>query len=170
MTNRRPACETVRLAEFDALRSEIQERSGRQQTLIGLALTATTVVSGAVLTEEVGSAVLLVLPATSIPLGFLWLDHALCIDALGAYIRDRLWIWTPSWEEHIRGPSRWEVGAFMLPITMVFAGPAVVALVVSCSQLHTDRWPLWAGGALLVALFAARAAGFLLRKRGDARP
>lgn len=170
MVDEQSEMDAVRLAEFAALRTEIQERSSRQQTLLGLALTATAVVGGAVLARHARTGALLVLPAVCIPLGLLWLDHALNIDTVASYIREKLWIWTPSWEEHIRGSSpRWQVGAFMLPILMVFGGPAVIALVASSSQLRTSRAALWVGDVLLTAAFAISSLRFLSRKRREER-
>jgi hypothetical protein len=162
------ATEDVRLAEFVALRTEIQERSSRQHTLIGLALTATAFVGGAVLARHAKPAALLVLPAITIPLGLLWLGHALTIDRLASYIREELWIWTPSWEKHISGPAPvWHTTDFMLPVLMVFAGPAIVALAASASQLHTPRWALWVGGAIITVAFVLRTYGFTSKRRGN---
>lgn len=86
----------VCLAEYAALRLEIQNRSGLQQTLISLNVTAIAAIGGLVLSRHVSPAILLVLPPIAVTLGFLWVAHDHVIHDLGRYLRTQLRIWTPS--------------------------------------------------------------------------
>lgn len=127
-----PAPIDVRLAEFTALRQEIQNRSGLQQTLIGLNVTAITAVAGVVLSKHASPAALLVLPPICITLGFLWVDHDRVIYDLGRYIKEA-WIWVPSWQQtHGRGHSPlW----FWMPLGLIWLGPSTGALIAVPASL-----------------------------------
>jgi hypothetical protein len=163
-----PAPTEVRLAEYAALRQEIQNRSGLQQTLLGLNVTAIAAIGGLVLSRRVSPAILLVLPPIVLTLGFLWVDHDRVIHDLARYIRTQLWTWTPSWQqEHGRGHSPlW----FWTPIGFVWFGPSIAALVASPGSTHLRAlWWLWASDVLLLRFFGLFFVNRVARNLGATR-
>lgn len=74
------------LAEYNTLRSEIQYRSGFQNRFIEIQVTALTVILGASITESLGPWALLLIPIESAIFGLWYMDHALVIGDIGAYI------------------------------------------------------------------------------------
>jgi hypothetical protein len=144
----------VRLAEYAALREEIQSRSGLQQTLIGVNITAIGALGGVVLSTETPPSALLLLPPICSTLGFLWLDHHGTIMQIGRYIGDKLWIWQPSWQ-NVHGRDRKPIW-FWLPYGLIWTGPSIAALIAVpvASHLHSLWW-LWAVDAALVLAFFA---------------
>ena len=144
----------ARLAEYAALRQEIQNRSGLQQTLIGLNVTAIGALVGLVLSTKASSSALLILPPICTTLAFLWIDHHRVIREIGLYIVEEVWAWIPSWQlAHGRGRNS---GWFWVPIGLIWITPSVGALIAAplSSQLHSQWW-LWAADAVLVGLFVA---------------
>jgi hypothetical protein len=143
----------VRLAEYVALRQEIQNRSGPQQTLVGLNVTAIGTIGVIALTRRISPAVLLALPPICVTLGFLWMDHDRVIHDLGRYLRTQLWNWTPNWQqEHGRGHSPlW----FWTPVGFMWIGPSTAALIAAAAstQLHSLWW-LWALDVAVLVVFA----------------
>ena len=132
---RDPAPEAVRVAEFGALRAEIDQRISLQQSLLALNLTAVGGVIGFVVSSDrVTTDLLLVIPVVSPMLGLLWLGHESCIRRIAKYIREQGWIWTPSWEEAIereRGESNVLGFVFRVAVALAFVGVAAVALVLA---------------------------------------
>ena len=151
-----PAPEAVRLAEFSALREEIQNRSGLQQALVGLNLTAIATLGGLVLSNRASIQVLLVLPILSLTLGLMWIDHYRVIVELGGYIRKELWTWTPSWERHFAQSRKSRPAAsFWIPVAIVWAGPSTATLGIEAASGHLHAlWWLWGCEFVLLLLFA----------------
>lgn len=133
----------------------MQRRSTTQQALLGLNLTAVGFVAGLVLSGEADNELLLVLPIISAVLGLLWLDHALNIEAIGLYVREKLWIWEPSWEIEVcrqKERRRWRLVEFVIPIGATFLGPPLVALLITLCELgDAAEIAVW---ALSLAFFA----------------
>jgi hypothetical protein len=148
----------ARLAEYTALRAEIQRRSTTQQALVALNLAASATIAGAVVASRLDDEFLLVLPLVSSVLGLLWLDHARNIELIGSYIANKLWLWEPSWETYARQLERRmrsQVLEFALPMSLVFAGGSVAALVITAlGGLHgSGTYVLWGLGFVLASLY-----------------
>src|SRR5689334_6101248 len=76
------------LAEYNALRAEIQSRSNTQNTLLQLHLTALTLILGGALSEKLGPWIIFLIPLEATIFGLWWLDHSLVIMEIGTYIRE----------------------------------------------------------------------------------
>jgi hypothetical protein len=165
----------VALSEFNALRDEIKDRGGAAYTLLNINITATTAVVGVVLTEKVPPTLLLVLPLISPALGMLFVDHAFNISNLGSYIQEQLRPLVThavgdqrvlGYEEFVRRYEQNRLLRFLpfgLPLTLLFAGPPLGALVFTWSQLKaTWALALWIAGLVLFVAFLALWLRFLL--------
>ena len=75
------------LTEYQAIRTEIQNRSDFQHRIVQLHLAAIAAVLTAALIQGVPAAVA-VIPLTSAVLGLWWLDHALVINEAGGYLKE----------------------------------------------------------------------------------
>lgn len=129
---------TVLLAEYGALRAEIDRRSQAQQTMLNLALTF----SGALLAYAVAHetiAVLLLQPIVVCALGLLYADHGFMIRRIGRYLRDHCAVeadrltgepglmgWESSRERTAEGWRPMWVGP---PVLIFLVGPVAVVLV-----------------------------------------
>jgi len=163
------------VAEFAALRSEIEDRSGHQRALVALNLTVLGTVTGYVLVSK-ANLILLVVPFFSTLLGLLWLDHAVVIGKLGAYLgeelRDELVTITgnprimgweqKAWKFEEHGFQRFVL--FGIPVFGAFGGGSLAALIVAWSALRSGgHYALWMVDALLLLMYAISAGVFLLR-------
>jgi hypothetical protein len=75
------------LNEFSVLKAEIQTRSGYHQRLLELQVTALTLIAGAALAYPfAGKWLILLIPLESAIFGLWWIEHALVISEIGAYI------------------------------------------------------------------------------------
>jgi hypothetical protein len=114
----------VALAEFNALRGEIDAHSKTQDNLIVLVVTAIGVVAGLVIKDEGDPRLLLILPILVGAAGIRYLEQTRAIKLIGSYIREKLWLYLraqlaepvtspvpmPSWEEVVsasRDPARY---------------------------------------------------------------
>jgi hypothetical protein len=163
-----PADNEVRLAEFSALREEIQRRSTAQQAILALNVTAIGSIAGLALTEDGAGAVLSVLPLVSSILGLVWIDHARNIEAIADYIRTELWHWTPSWEIEVRKQAsepRWRLIEFAISIGALFAGPSWTAIWITrpCSE-STGDLGVWLLGLGLAATYSIIWIRFVVRR------
>lgn len=156
----------VVLAEFSALRQEIQDRSGAANTLLNLNITATGTVAGLVLSQRVNPVLLLLLPFLSSALGLLYLDQALNIKNIGAYIKEELKprlataardVGVLAYEERIDEYERRIVLRFLpwgLPVTILFSFPALAALFSSLGRIDTlGMGALWVMGMVLTGAY-----------------
>jgi hypothetical protein len=159
--------ESIRLASaaFADRRSEINERSRAQHTIIQIAVTAVGTVLGFVLGAKADPRVLLVIPLISTPLGMLYLDHGLNIANIGEFIRTRI---VPVLELVPRASDVLGYEAFMrtferrrllrvflfgAPLLLLFAGFPAGALIYLCWAGLVNTWTmkvLWAVGALFL--------------------
>lgn len=115
------------LAEYDAMRREIEQRSNAQLALITLNLTAVGALGGFALGNRLDLLLLVAFICPSI--GLIWVDHAVTIDNIGDYIRTRLQFrWEDAVvEERVKKFRRWVFG---LQIFFLFGFPAAMALAM----------------------------------------
>ncbi|HLI82759.1 MAG TPA: hypothetical protein VKV17_02515 [Bryobacteraceae bacterium] len=172
----------VVLAEFNALRGEIKDRSASAYTLLNINITGVTAITGFVLSGHANPLVLLIVPLFSSALGMLFVDHSYNIKNIGAYINSRL---RPeavraaanrdllAYEEFVGAYEQkaiWRFLPFWLPLTMLFAGPPI-GVIIFVAPLLKERWAfdLWIAGVLLYAIFLILWGRFLLAPfRGEA--
>lgn len=178
---------TAALAEFQALRSEIDGRIQHQQVLLGLNITALgTLLSVALATNTSQATVLLAAPFVASALGFAYSDHTRRINLLGKYIRERLWpdvrgLTAPglsSWEEgfvdqvSLRTP--FQAGLSSAYIVALFVVTPVAMVVYAGFRLHWDltggEWILWALGIATTLVYSAYASAVALRHGLDQPP
>jgi hypothetical protein len=143
----------VALAEFSALRTELQGHSTAQGSLIALVVTAIGIVAGLVIKEGGDPRLLLILPALVSAAGIHYAEQSRAIRLIGSYIRDRLWPYLreqlseaksasrlpPSWEhlvDDVRHPGRVRDRYFAslvlsstVPSVIIFLLGSVVPLV-----------------------------------------
>jgi hypothetical protein len=152
------------LAEFSALRQEIEYRTNAQLALISLNLTAVGTLAGFFLSNQADPLLLLLLPILCPAIGMLWLDHAFTIQNIGGYIKDHLGF---GWEELVRTQERRKILRFFVfgtPILLMFAGVPVFALIFPWSSLKSAwTWSLWSSGVVLVAGFLWFLTAFLVQ-------
>jgi hypothetical protein len=166
------------LAEFSALRSEIQARSGTGWTLVNLNLTATTAILGVVLSDKVTPRLLLALPLIAPSLGLLFIDHAYNINNIGSYIGARLRpiVTQAAGHNDLLGYEavidKYEGNRILrmlplgLPLTLLFSGIPVAALVFVVPSLDAAwAWVVWAFGLSLVLLQTSLWALFMIDPR-----
>ena len=157
------------LAEFTALRQEIDSRSSTQHTLLNLNITAVATLIGLVATENAQESLLLLITLTSGTLGILWVDHARTIGNIGRYINEDI---RPQLET-ITGTNvlAWEAAnrlyiedakvsvnwTFRLAMFFTFFIPPAGALI-STPLLHPSIagsgkmfWVVWAMGAIMTS-------------------
>lgn len=162
------------IAEFNALRGEIKDRSASAYTLLNINITATTAIAGFVLSGNASPILLLILPLLSPALGMLFVDHSYNIDNLGSYIKSRLRPMAVAaaghssvlgYEDFIDAYEQKKLLRFLplgLPLTLLFAGPPVAGLLFSWGQIR-DGWALalWIGGLLMFIAFVTLWFNFL---------
>lgn len=160
----------VALADFADRRGEIDKRSREQQALIRLNITAAGVLAGLVVAEHGNPLLLLLLPPISSALGMLWANHNRMIHHIGDYIYNYV---KPVVDPRRKGPllhweaahdlypgaSRWQRGRYAFPVLIVFAGPAVAAVVFTAFEVveKGGAWLLWCGWGAATILTAGAA-------------
>lgn len=153
------ASDEARLNEFQALRKEIDRRSDAQDKLLALLVTASAAIIGLLIKNDgLEARFALVLATMAGALGVLWVDHARNIGMIGQYIRDDLWIWTPSWEvDKVKiEKSGLERFVFAIAVSATFVGLGVAGLAVSYSDLPGTWWAIgWGAVVLLNATMGA---------------
>jgi hypothetical protein len=119
------------LAEFSALRQEIEQRSNAQLALVTLNLTAVGAIGSFAIPKSEYSDLLILLAFICPSIGMLWVDHAFTIENIGDYIRDSLKF---RWEDVVadeRIVKRYRL-LFGGQIFLLFCSPAIASL-----------WKLW---------------------------
>jgi len=136
------------LAEFAAMRAEIDRRSNEQHALMGLSITATATLAAFVISKDRYELLPLV-PVLTAVLGMRWLDHHRRIREIGDYIRDdineRLSQATSvadllGAEKELEGSQAYRVVLTLLVAT-TFAFPPFAA--VAGAVAHHDGWTAW---------------------------
>jgi hypothetical protein len=169
----------IEIAWFDKLRDEIVARSGHQQALIALGLTAAAAVGSVAGADPNRRKLLVVLVLLSPALTFLWSGHAVAIDRIGGYL-GRSGLGGP-WEAN-RGFSA-ERALLGIPILMLMLGPGVASLVFTrrlrgspSGSFGSALQALWWSGVVLAALAFVYHALWILavgtgaRERGAGSP
>jgi len=122
------------LAEYNALRAEILQRTNLRWTIFALQLTAAGAVFGFTLSNRSHIGFLLILPVISYALTARFVIETLAIRSMGTYIREFL-------EKQTKGSLHWQMWIetdrpprppilnWANPNFLVFPGPAVLALV-----------------------------------------
>jgi hypothetical protein len=138
------------IAQFTALRAEIEYRTQAQANLVQLNITAIGALGGFGLSQYADERVLLLIPVVSTMLGLFWLDHAAVIFEIGDFIRDRILpkLATeasipdmPNWEKFVEERERRlhvRLGFFGLPFPFVFAVVPLLGLVFSLRSTQKD--------------------------------
>lgn len=173
----------VLLAEFNALRSEIADRSSAAFTLLNINITATAVVAGFVLSDKADIKLLLILPLLSPALGMLFVDHSLNIKNLGGYINTQLRPMVAEvagdgrilgYEGFVAGYEKNKFFRFMplgFPLLLLFAGfPCAALLFVFEGLKDCWGWILWFSGLLMLLIFITLWTDFIIapyRKHND---
>lgn len=160
---------TILLAEYAALRAEMERRTSIQWNVVALQVSSAGVLSSLALSDTTHNALLLLLPLSSYVFGSRYVLHDYHIKLINRYIRhslsDRLgghleWqTWKPTQIEidlmHNRHPAvvRWNV---LHPTRLVFEGVAFAALVttlVAGTVARVDNLPPWHIAVGLVSLW-----------------
>lgn len=157
----------IHLAEFTALRTEIANRTGIQNTLATFTLAADGALGSFALSSgQSHRLVLLLLVPLNAATGFLWLDHAHSIYKSGNYIRLRIWVKLrqlesssiPTYEEYVLAdrPVWLERSIFLIPFFILYIAPMIGALVSTAGKVDAVLlWVFWAFDLLIVCYFAA---------------
>ncbi|MFD0361231.1 hypothetical protein ACFQZZ_07195 [Nocardia sp. GCM10030253] len=152
------------LAEFSALRHELDELGRGQRTVMSLNITATAAIVTFILSQRVPPQLLLVVPYVSVALGLLYQTYTIHAQHLGEYINERI---RPvlvekcqddrvfGWEGYIRG-TIYRTGWSQLPMKMAFilVIPVIPLASLVCVLPVVDsawHWLAWVGGVLLYA-------------------
>jgi hypothetical protein len=149
----------VALAEFTALRSEVQSIRQIQTAVYTAALTILAAVGGFALAKKEGRLeMLLVLPLVLSGLGLILVEAETGISNIGEYIREKLSSRLPanqermSWEMFIFR-RRSETGARYALLggaapALILVVPSIASLWITDDQLGSHLWPLWWSGAV----------------------
>jgi hypothetical protein len=131
------------LAEYTALRAEVERRAGIQWNVFALQVTAAGAVAGLTLSAASGFALLLVVPLSSYMFGARYILHDFHIKLIGRYLSESLaarldgalqW---DSWKAAESGDGkRQRLGAVvgwsvMHPTRLAFEGVAILALIAA---------------------------------------
>jgi hypothetical protein len=140
----------VALAEFNALRAEINNRMTTTAALVGVGLTALGVIVSLVVKEDGDERLLLTVPPLAIAVNFLWAVENRQVGLIGRYIRTRLWPYLregddrlPSWEEDCAERRHGLVNVLRsigtdFALTLVFVVAAASSLVVLGDSVQVD--------------------------------
>ena len=133
---------TILLAQFTALRAEIQNRSTFQTTIVSINVTAIGVISGFYFAQHGDPRVLFVLPILSPILGMMYVDQDANIGNIGRFIQNSIVpelaratgvTRLPDYEVFVRDferRGRYRVVLFGIPILFMFALVPLGALIL----------------------------------------
>jgi hypothetical protein len=163
----------VMLAEYTALRTEVDRRATVQWNVLALQLTSTGVIASLVISHTSEIALLLVIPLSSYMLGSRYILHDFHLKFISRYIRDSLsgrlggrlaWeSWKISQITSDTGPRGWLTPTawnLLHPTQLAFEGIAWLALLtggLAAAYSWHDKAPAWGlilGFALLWILGA----------------
>ncbi len=152
------AASQIMLAEYAALRTEVDRRATIQWNVLALQLTSTGVVASLAISRASGIALLLVIPLSSYMLGSRYILHDFHLKLISRYIRDSLsgrlqghlawegWKVSQMTEAGPRGwltPTAWNL---LHPTRLAFEGVAWLALLaaaLAATYSWRDRTPAW---------------------------
>jgi len=153
----------VAVAEFNALRAEINSRMTAQAALVGIGLTAVGVILGLAAGEDGNERLLLAIPAVALLVNTLSAAQTHRIHLLGAYIRRDLWTFLRDqvgdlkcWEDDVAGRRGSRLNAVVVllidaPALLLFVAASVLVLAV-CERKDWLEWAGWAATVLAVAI------------------
>jgi hypothetical protein len=164
----------VMLAEYSALRSEVDRRVNLQWNVVALQVTSAGVIASLAISRAADVALLLVIPLLSYMLGQRYILHDYYINLISRYIRDSLsgrlgdhlaWeSWKSGQVESDQQQGHWPAATakwrLLHPTRLVFEGVACLALLaaaLAAAYAWRDRAPAWGlivGFALLWILDA----------------
>jgi hypothetical protein len=149
----------VTLAEYAALRAEVDRRANVQWNILALQITSTGVIASLAISRAVDIALLLVIPLLSYMLGSRYIIHEYHINLISTYIRDELWtklheslsweIWKKKkMESDPRAKRMLTTKGWRLlhPTRLAFEGVALLALVAGGVAIAYAWWttvPKW---------------------------
>ena len=167
------AASQIMLAEYAALRTEVDRRAAIQWNVLALQLTSAGVIASLAISRTSEIALLLVIPLSSYMLGSRYILHDFHLKLISRYIRDSLsgrlqghlaWeSWKVSQITTAAGPRGWLTPAawnLLHPTRLAFEGVAWLALLTAALAAayswrdNTPAWGLILGFALLWILGA----------------
>jgi hypothetical protein len=171
----------VMLAEYSALRSEVDRRAGVQWNVLALQITSAGVIASLAISRAADLALLLVIPLSSYMLGSRYILHDYHLKLISRYIRDSLsgrlgghLAWE-SWKASQMAPDvrrrRWFTVAgwnLLHPTRLAFEGVAWLALLaaaLAAAYAWREKVPAWGLilGFALLWIIGALATYFLHR-------
>jgi hypothetical protein len=178
----------VMLAEYSALRSEVDRRANIQWNVLALQITSAGVIASLAISRSADIALLLVIPLSSYMLGSRYILHDYHLKLISRYIRDSL-------SERLQGNLEWEAWKagqitpdvhrrnwftvtgwnLLHPTRLAFEGVAWLSLLAAAfaaAYAWRDRVPAWGLilGFALLWILGALATYFLHRLFNNSRP
>jgi hypothetical protein len=154
------------VAEFNALRQEIQSRSATQQNIFALQVTTAGALFGFALSGPNRTLLLLILPVSSYLLFARYLIHSTAIAIIGEYIRDTLTERLTDglgWEQYWQGqPYRLPLARWVHPNLILFSGVSVLALIWTAPAVLYGGLSVRAVGIAVIWLLGSAVAGYTL--------
>ena len=150
---------TALLAEYEALRAEINRRSQAQQTLAVLCITASGAIASFALSRNLVP-VLLLQPMLGACLGLLYADHGNSIHNIGRYLHDHTAARVDSltrskgllaWERRGARDAATSRAVWLLPHAMIFMVSGVLALMLAFRPVWV-RYPPTTGALRLTQM------------------
>src|SRR6184192_4130602 len=140
-----PAGHEGPLAEFSALRQEMDRKMANQQQLSSLQVTISGAVFGFTITNPDRAALLLVLPMTTYMLFGRYATHHAAVHDIATYIREVLADKVPGglgWENWILNYKRPRLPAISSvdPLFIQYPGVAILSLLWLAPKLFIESW------------------------------
>jgi hypothetical protein len=142
------------LAEYAALRAEIERRTNLQWSVFALQLASAGAITSVAISTAGNLALLLLVPVSSYMLGSRYILHDFHIKLIRRYLRDEHGLRDVlGWERWRRGElttttsRRWFSWKLLHPTRMAFEGVAILtllAVLVAAAYLWTAQLPGWA--------------------------
>jgi len=152
------AASQVMLAEYAALRTEVDRRATVQWNVLALQLTSTGVIASLVISHGSDIALLLVVPLSSYMLGSRYILHDFHLKLISRYVRESL-------SGRLQGHLAWE--SWKISQITSGAGPRGWLTPTAWNLLHPTRLA-FEGIAWLALLTAALAAAYSWRDQAPA--
>jgi hypothetical protein len=146
------------LAEYAALRAEVDRRATVQWNVLALQLTSTGVIASLAISHASGIVLLLVIPLSSYMLGSRYILHDFHLKLISRYIRESL-------SERLHGQLAWE--SWKISQITPDSGPRGWLTPTAWNLLHPTRLA-FEGIAWLTLLTAALAAAYSWRNQAPA--
>jgi hypothetical protein len=148
----------IMLAEYTALRTEVDRRATVQWNVLALQLTSTGVIASLAISHAADIALLLVIPLSSYMLGSRYILHDYHLKLINRYIRDSL-------SGRLRGHLTWE--SWKISQITSDTGPRGWLTPTAWNQLHPTRLA-FEGVAWLALVAAGLAAAYSWRDNAPA--